>query len=50
MNNYRKLNEQEILQLKTQSCTADDWNHIEVAHDFKADCVFHTRFSGKVKL
>ena len=50
MNNYRKLNEQEILQLKAQSCMADDWTNIEVAIGFKADNVHHTRFSGKVRL
>ena len=50
MSNYRKLNEQEILRLKEQSCTADDWTNIEVAIGFKTDNVHHTRFSGKVRL
>lgn len=50
MNNYRKLNEDEILLLQEHSCTADDWANIEVAQNFKTDYVFHTRFSGKVKL
>ena len=50
MSNYRKLSGQEILQLKEHSCTADDWGNIEVAQNFKADHVFHTRFSGKVRL
>ena len=50
MNNYRKLDEDEIRLLQEHSCTADDWTNIEVAQDFKTDYVSHTRFSGKVKL
>lgn len=50
MNNYRKLNEDEIRLLQEHSCTADDWSNIEVAPNFKTDYVFHTRFSGKVRL
>ena len=50
MNNYRKLNEDEIRLLQEHSCTADDWANIEVAQNFKTDYVFHTRFSGKVRL
>ena len=50
MSNYRKLNEDEIRLLQEHSCTADDWANIEVAQNFKTDYVFHTRFSGKVKL
>ena len=50
MNNYRKLDEDEIRLLQEHSCTADDWANIEVAQNFKTDYVFHTRFSGKVKL
>jgi len=50
MNNYRKLNKDEIRLLQEHSCTADDWTNIEVAQNFKTDYVSHTRFSGKVKL
>ena len=50
MNKYRKLSEQEILQLQEHSCTAENWNDIEVAPDFTPDYVYYTRFSGKVKL
>ena len=50
MNNYRKLNEEEIRQLIAHSCTADDWTNIEVAQDFKTDYVYYTRFSGQVRL
>ena len=48
--NYRQLTEHEIQMLVEHSCTADDWTNIEVASGFKADYVYHTRFSGKVKL
>ena len=50
MKNYRKLTGDEILQLKSQSCTADDWEQITVDERFTAAHVHHTRFSGKVKL
>lgn len=50
MTDYRKLTAQEIQQLVAHSCTAEDWAGIEVAPDFKADYVHHTRFSGKVRL
>ena len=50
MNNYRKLNEQEISQLKAQGCIATNWADIEVAPEFKADYIYYTRFSGNVKL
>ena len=39
MNNYRKLNEDEIRLLQEHSCTADDWSNIEVAPNFKTDYV-----------
>ena len=44
MNNYRKLSEQEIQQLKAHSCTADDWTNIEVATEFKVDYVYHNHY------
>ena len=50
MNQYRKLDGQEIDQLVMQGCAADDWANIEVALSFKPDHVFHTRFSGQVQL
>lgn len=50
MSNYRKLKETEILLLKEHSCTADDWANIEVAPNFNPDNIYHTRFSGQVKL
>lgn len=50
MKTYRTLNEDEILQLKSQSCLADDWNNVLVTHNFNTGYVHHTRFSGTVKL
>ena len=50
MKNYRKLTDAEIEQLKGQWCMADDWNCVFVTETFKTDYVFHTRFSGEVKL
>lgn len=48
--NYRQLTEQEILQLKSQFCTAEDWATIEVDCRFSPNNVYYTRFSGKVRL
>jgi hypothetical protein len=50
MRNYRALTEDEVLQLKNQSCVADDWNNIEVTDDFTAEHILHTRFSGHIQL
>ena len=50
MKNYRKLTEEEVLLLKSQSCIADNWDNVLVAEGFKTDYVHHTRFSGEVKL
>lgn len=47
---YRKLIEDEVLQLKSQSCVADNWGDIEVSEGFDTKHVHHTRFSGLVKL
>ena len=50
MNSYRKLNVNEIEQLKAQMCTASDWSCVEVAEDFSADHVRSARFSGNVRI
>ena len=50
MKNYRKLTEDEILLLKSQSCLADDWGQVMVDERFTTEYVYHTRFSGEVKL
>ena len=50
MKDYRRLTEDEILQLKSQSCLADDWGNVSVAEGFNCEYVHHTRFSGEVEL
>lgn len=50
MMKYRKLTQNEVLQLKAQMCSADYWDNVEVSEDFTADYVRHVRFSGKVRL
>ncbi len=50
MRNYRKLTPDEIDILKSQMCTATEWDNIEVAGDFKAEYVRHCRFSGNIRL
>lgn len=48
---YRKLRTEEVARLKSQSCLADDWDRVEVTTEgFTTDHVWHTRFSGNVKL
>ena len=48
---YRKLSTEEVTRLKNQSCLADDWDRVEVTTEgFATEHVWHTRFSGNVKL
>lgn len=44
MKTYRSLTQEEIQQLKERSCTAVDWDEIEVVENFKTDYIYHTRF------
>ena len=50
MKNYRKLTAEEISLMKSQMCTATDWDSIEVADGFKAEHVRHCRFSGRIRI
>ena len=50
MKDYRKLTQQEIEMLKSQMCTASDWNLIEVSEGFSPEHVHHTRFSGNIRI
>ena len=50
MYRYRKLDSEEISVLKSQMCSANDWNQVVVAEDFDPQYVRHARFSGKVLL
>ena len=47
---YRKLTAVEIETLKSQMCTAVDWNEIEVAEDFVPRYVRWARMSGHIRL
>ena len=47
---YRSLTENEIRQLESQSCVADDWDAVRVAPGFTTAHVAHARFSGQVRL
>lgn len=49
-NTYRKLTAQEIETLKSQMCTAVDWDEIEVAEGFAPEYVRWTRMSGHIRL
>ena len=39
MKDYRRLTEDEVLQLKSQSCLADDWGNVLVAEGFNCEFV-----------
>ena len=45
-NMFRQLTKAEIAQLEAQGCSATNWAEVEVAQDFEAKYVHHTRFSG----
>ena len=47
---FRKLTIKEIDILKNQQCMSDDWSSIDVAKDFNPEHIFHTRFSGKIRM
>lgn len=50
MKKYRKLTGIEIAALKSQMCSASDWASIEVVEDFSPEHIFHSRFSGNIRL
>ncbi|CDN32809.1 hypothetical protein BN938_2740 [Mucinivorans hirudinis] len=47
---YRKLTIEEIRQLEQQSCLSDDWGKVLVKESFAVNHIFHTRFSGEIRL
>lgn len=49
-NEYRKLTHEEVEILKSQMCTATDWDEIEVAEGFSPRYVRWARMSGRVRL
>lgn len=50
MAKYRKLTENEIVTLKKQNCTCDDWSLIDVKDDFTPHCIENVIFSGRIVL
>ncbi|MFV0392219.1 MAG: DUF4954 family protein [Paludibacteraceae bacterium] len=46
----RNLTEKEIATLVVYGCSAEDWNRVRVADDFKPDFVSNVHFSGNVEL
>lgn len=50
MENFRRLTSEEIEALKSQMCSASDWNTIEVAEGFSPENVRYARFSGNIRL
>ena len=48
--NYRHLTTGEIAQLERQLCTASDWDRVLVSEAFTPDHVFHSRFTGDIRL
>ncbi len=49
MENYRSLTQEEIQQLKSRSCTAVDWDEIEVVENFKTGLYLSYPFLRKVR-
>ena len=47
---YRQLTTQEIEQLKSQGCSAEDWSRVLVAEEFNPKYVRFSRFSGDIRL
>ena len=45
---YRKLNNEEINFLKSNGCSAGDWDKINVAEKFLPDQISNTNFGGEV--
>jgi len=50
MKEYRHLSADEIAQLRSQACHAENWDDILVAPAFEPGHVFSTRFSGYIRL
>lgn len=46
----RKLTENEVKILKSQSCTADDWNAISVKAQFRTETVRNVNFYGNIRI
>jgi hypothetical protein len=49
-NAYSPLTDQQVEQLKSQGCRADNWSAVAVADGFDPDRVHDVRFEGEVKI
>ena len=47
---YRKIDTAEIELLKSNACTAEDWDRIWVKDGFNPENIHHANFSGTVKM
>jgi hypothetical protein len=47
---HRSLRDEEVHQLQSQGCTADDWQAVRVAEPFLVDRVRHVDFVGRVSI
>lgn len=50
MTNYRPLIKKEIATLTVYSCSAENWDDVQVAEDFSPSFFYNVHFSGKVFL
>lgn len=46
--NFRKLTSEEINQLISHGCTAEDWNKVRVSQKFKPDLIKNVNFGGEI--
>lgn len=47
---YKKLNKEEIKQLQTQNCEAEDWGKVQISDPDSINNIHHVFFSGTVKI
>ncbi len=50
MKNKRHLTPEEVMALKAQGCTAENWDCIQVAQEFDSEHIHNVRFSGEIAL
>ena len=50
MSDNRPLTKDEIEILRSQGCQAENWDQIQVAHNFDSSRVWRCYFGGKIKL
>jgi hypothetical protein len=50
MDDYRSLQDEEIIALEDNGCWAEDWTQVQVAEDFRPDHIRNVNFYGEVCL